>query len=138
MKQIMTRKRTAFIITSGLVGILLLALLLPVLSSQSIKIQQSQICTDAVIVENVQYQEIQSPNAPVGTTDIYTFTADSPLPHDAHLAFYSVHQLAEVSIDGKVVYRSHRYTNSSVDMKWSFMLAPPCPYTKTVCTRTFL
>lgn len=103
MKHVLRRK--AFLVTSGLVILLLLTLLLPVLSSQSIKVQQSQICTDAVLIENARYQELSAPNAPVGTIDVYTFTADSPLPHDAHLAFYSVHQLAEVAIDGKVVYR---------------------------------
>lgn len=114
MKHVLKRK--AFLVTSGLILLLLLTLLLPVLSSQSIKVQQSQICTDAVLIENARYQELSAPDAPVGTIDIYTFTADSPLPHDAHLAFYSVHQLAEVAIDGKVVYR-HVSQNNQTTIK---------------------
>lgn len=55
-------------------------------------------------VTDILLKEIKDPTAPKGVRKQYSFTLDNINVGDASLIFYTVHQLAEVQIDGETVY----------------------------------
>lgn len=114
MKQFLSRQNKPLLILALLIAVMLLALFIPLISSQNVLIQQNRICSTAFSVEDILFEEVETPNTPIGVKEIYTFTLDDKLADDAHLGFYTVHQYAEVYIDNAIVYRQVPQAGQSV------------------------
>lgn len=56
------------------------------------------------ILTDAKVKEIKDSSAPVGVRRQYSFTVEDADAGDASLIFYTVHQLVEVQLDGKIVY----------------------------------
>lgn len=88
--------------------VLLLSLLAYLLLVPNVEITQTRESCDLTPVENVSRREIYNPMAPLGVVTEYRFTLTDNLFTDPHLVFYTVHQYAEVYIDGQKVYSLNR------------------------------
>lgn len=62
--------------------------------------------TDAgfVMIEDDSCREIEDADAPIGVKKEYTFTLGEEIDSGTHLAFYIVHQYADVWLDGQHIY----------------------------------
>ena len=65
-------------------------------------VRDSRFCH---VVDDYSVEEIEDPTAPIGIRKEYCWTLDGITTNDTTLAFYLVHQFAEVYIDGELVYR---------------------------------
>ena len=69
-------------------------------------------------------REIEKADTPLGVTEVYTFTISDTLTMDTHLAFYTVHQYADVYLDGQPIYSlgpSPEQTVKTIGSNWSFL-----------------
>ena len=55
-------------------------------------------------IKNATCEELSSPGTPLGVVTEYRFRLSETFTRDEHLAFYAVHQYAEVYIDEELVY----------------------------------
>lgn len=85
-------------------GFLLAALLISVGVAANFAVQQTRTDSGVVTVEDYVCREIETADAPIGIIKEYTFSLSQSCAADTHLAFYTVHQYAEVYIGGELVY----------------------------------
>lgn len=90
---------------SCVVGILVLLVLVQLVVSSNIEQYSARAEWKAVPLQAMQYTEQIDRTAPVGVTETYHFEVPASLEHDTHLAFYTVHQYAQVTLDGEVIYK---------------------------------
>ena len=67
-------------------------------------IQKTRNCGTIEVVDHVAVEEISDETAPIGKKQIYTFSIEHLGRSDNSLAFYLVHQFADVYLDGELVY----------------------------------
>ncbi|MGN0631481.1 MAG: histidine kinase [Ruminococcus sp.] len=70
----------------------------------NIEVYQSRSDSTFTQVQNYTCKEVQRDDAPIGTVKEYTFFLDKEFDNDTYLAFYTVHQYAEVYLDGELIY----------------------------------
>ena len=85
-------------------GVMLFALLAFLFVNVNFEIWQSRTDDSLVVVEEDSCREVENADAPIGVIREYTFTINEGLKMDTYLSFYTVHQYAEVYIDGQLVY----------------------------------
>lgn len=87
-----------------LAGFVLLALLVLLGTMKNAKVTKSRTDGGYYKVEDYTCKEVEDVKAPIGIRKEYTFTLDSAMEKDTHLAFYTVHQYVTVFLDGENVY----------------------------------
>lgn len=85
-------------------GLLMTALLVSLGVLDNIRVEKSRQDNGFTIVENSSPREVECADAPIGVLQEYTFTVSESLADDTYLAFYTVHQYADVRLDGELVY----------------------------------
>ena len=94
----------ASVFLSAIAGIFLLAFLMHICADVNIEVFQSRNNNTFTHISNFTCEEIQSDDAPIGIKKVYTFYLDNSLENDTNLAFYTVHQYADVFIGDELVY----------------------------------
>ncbi|MGN0983096.1 MAG: sensor histidine kinase [Candidatus Limivicinus sp.] len=92
------------VILSVIAGGLLLALLAALGVTANFQVWQSREAGGLSTVRDYSCREIENADAPIGIVKEYTFRLDEGLEKDTYLAFYTVHQYAEIHIEGQLVY----------------------------------
>ncbi|MDD6845195.1 MAG: histidine kinase [Clostridia bacterium] len=102
------KKKVSLEKTSVVVGaiavVLVIGLLTYICVTGNISKQQTRMAEKVYTVMGVACREIENPDAPIGIIKEYTYTIDTELEKDTTLAFYTVHQMVDVYIDGEKVY----------------------------------
>lgn len=84
---------------------LFLALFIYVGCKEQTEIYQARTdCTQREI-NNYDYMEKHNPDAPLKITKEYRWTLEEMEPGDVCLAFYTVHQYVDVTLDGELIYQ---------------------------------
>lgn len=90
----------------------------------NVNVEHKHPLPDYLAVPDVSYASIADSSAPVGIRNEYTFTLPEN-QRDSCLSFYTVHQLAQVYLDGELVYSlSHPETNhfsDTVGSNWNLV-----------------
>lgn len=102
-KQTISLSRLSVILPAA-AGVMLFALLVFLGVTANLEIQQSRTGDGLAAVGEASCCEVENEDAPIGVIKEYTFTIDEGLERDTYLSFYTVHQYAEVYIDGQLVY----------------------------------
>ena len=102
------------VILSVLAGVMLLALLAFLFVTENYVVQQSRTDRGFITVSDYECRELERADTPIGILKEYTFTLGKELEKDTFLAFYTVHQYAEVYLDGQRVYSMKPPVNSLV------------------------
>lgn len=102
------------VILTVIAGAMLLALLVFLYVTVNFEVQQSRTDRGFATVSDDACRELERADAPVGIVKEYTFTLSKELEKDTFLAFYTVHQYAEIYIDGQLVYSMKPSGNSLV------------------------
>ena len=90
------------VILTVIAGAMLLALLVFLYVTVNFEVQQSRTDRGFATVSDDACRELERADAPVGIVNEYTFTLSKELEKDTFLAFYTVHQYAEIYIDGQL------------------------------------
>ena len=93
---------------------MLLALLAFLFVTENYVVQQSRTDRGFITVSDYECRELERADTPIGIVKEYTFTLGKELEKDTFLAFYTVHQYAEVYLDGQRVYSMKPPVNSLV------------------------
>ena len=112
------------VILSAVAGVLLFALLVFLCVSVNFEVQQSRTDDGFSVVSDFVCREAEYADAPIGVIREYTFTINEGLEKDTYLAFYTVHQYAEIYIDGQPVYSmkpSGKLRIRTVGSNWSMI-----------------
>lgn len=96
-------KKISFVIC-GLTGFAMFLLLLYLGVVDNIEVYQERKNVESRQIEDYSCWEIKDVKTPLGVKKRYSWMVEDTPKGDTCLAFYVVHQYAEVSIDGKVVY----------------------------------
>ena len=115
------------VILPGVAGVMLFVLLVFLGVTANFEIQQSRTGDGLAAVGEVSCREVENAEAPIGVIKEYTFTIDEGLERDTYLSFYTVHQYAEVYIDGQLVYSmkpSGKLFTKTIGSNWS--MVPLC------------
>ncbi|MDY2593438.1 MAG: hypothetical protein SOW34_00715, partial [Oliverpabstia sp.] len=115
------------VILPAVAGVMLFVLLVFLGVTANFEIQQSRTGDGLAAVGEVSCREIENAEAPIGVIKEYTFTIDEGLERDTYLSFYTVHQYAEVYIDGQLVYSmkpSGKLFTKTIGSNWS--MVPLC------------
>lgn len=99
-----TRLSKLSAILPAVAGVMLLVLLVFLCVTANFEVQQSRTGEGFSSVSDYVCREIENADAPIGIVKEYTFTIDEGLEKDTYLAFYTVHQYAEIYIDGQLLY----------------------------------
>lgn len=102
------------VILSVIAGVMLLALLAFLFVTENYVVQQSRTDRGFITVSDYECRELERADTPIGIVKEYTFTLGKELEKDTFLAFYTVHQYAEVYLDGQRVYSMKPPVNSLV------------------------
>ena len=70
----------------------------------NIEVWQSRQDMGVTRVTDVSFRESAYTGTPLGIRQEYRFTLDETVGRDVHLAFYTVHQYADVYLDGELIY----------------------------------
>lgn len=92
------------VILPAVASVMLFVLLVFLGVTANFEIYQSRMGNGLMAVGEVSSREVENVDAPIGVIKEYTFTIDEGLERDTYLSFYTVHQYAEVYIDGQLVY----------------------------------
>ena len=98
-KQTISLSRLSVILPAA-ASVMLFVLLVFLGVTANFEIQQSRTGDSLVVVGENSCREVENADAPIGVIKEYTFTIDEGLERDTYLSFYTVHQYAEVYIDG--------------------------------------
>lgn len=96
--------RLARSLLSVAVGLLLAGFLAALYVTDGIQVQQCRSNTGLTRIEEDTCRIIRRADAPIGIVKEYTFTISETISDDLYLAFYTVHQYADVWLDGQQVY----------------------------------
>lgn len=97
------RQRKLSVMIPALAGIMLVVLLAVLWCSDNLLIQNSREESGFFEVQDISCREVAAPETPIGVIREYSFQL-TQLHRDTTLAFYTVHQYAQVYIDGEMVY----------------------------------
>ena len=118
------KKKSCSVILPVVASVMLFALLAFLSVNTNFEIQQSRMGDGLVVVEEVSCREVENADAPIGVIREYTFTINEGLEMDTYLSFYTVHQYAEVYIDGQLVYSmkpSGKLFTKTIGSNWSMI-----------------
>ena len=118
------KKKSCSVILPVVASVMLFALLAFLPVNVNFEIQQSRMGDGLVVVEEVSCREVENADAPIGVIKEYTFTIHEGLKMDTYLSFYTVHQYAEVYIDGQLVYSikpSGKLFTKTIGSNWSMI-----------------
>lgn len=96
--------RKASVFLSAIAGIFLIAFLIHIYADVNVEVYQSRNNNTFTNVSDYTCEEIQCDDAPIGIKKVYTFSLDNALENDTNLAFYTVHQYAEVFMEDELIY----------------------------------
>ena len=112
------------VILSAAAGMLLLGFLVFLCVSVNLEVKQNRTDDGFTVVRDSVCREVENADAPIGVIREYTFTINEGLEKDTYLAFYTVHQYAEIYIDGQLVYSmrpSGKLRIRTVGSNWSML-----------------
>lgn len=115
------------VILPSVAGVMLFVLLVFLGVTANFEIYQSRTGDGLMVVGGNSCREVENANAPIGVIKEYTFTIDKGLERDTYLSFYTVHQYAEVYIEGQLVYSmkpSGKLFTRTIGSNWS--MVPLC------------
>ena len=107
-------------------GVMLFVMLVFLGVTDNFEILQSRTddTAEQVVVREDSCREIADAEASIGVIREYRFTLDEGLERDTYLSFYTVHQYAEVYIDGQLVYSmkpSGKLFTGTIGSNWSMI-----------------
>ena len=88
----------------GVLACMAVALLLAVARTENVQVFAARDEQEQAVVEQVSFLETEDASAPAGVRQTYSWTLPEHVEEDYCLAFYTVHQYAEVYIDGQLMY----------------------------------
>lgn len=103
-KHITTKLSKISIVLPVISGIFIIAFLAYIGGAQNISEHINRDVADVAVVEDYNYLEVESEDAPIGIIKEYTFNVSETMGKDTYLAFYTVHQYAEVYVDNQLIY----------------------------------
>ena len=118
------KKKSCSVILPVVAGVMLFALLAFLFVNTNFEAQQSRTDDGLAVVGEVSCREVEKADAPIGVIKEYTFTIHEDLKMDTCLSFYTVHQYAEVYIDGQLVYSikpSGKLFTKTIGSNWSMI-----------------
>lgn len=105
--------------------LLIIAFIIYMGFAENISVYQSRTIDKCEVLENYTETKVDDSSAPAGIRKVYNFKLSDITPTKDYLAFYIVHQYAEVYIDGELVYRISVNDNnriaSSPSSNWIFI-----------------
>lgn len=88
----------------GVLACMAVALLLTVACTENVQVFTARDEQEQAVVEQVSFLETEDASTPAGVRQTYSWTLPEHVEEDYCLAFYTVHQYAEVYIDGQLMY----------------------------------
>lgn len=105
-------------------GLSLLALLIWVAVKPNYVMLRIRPDDPITVVEKPVRREVEKAETPIGVVEEYAFTITEGLAMDTFLGFYTVHQYADVYLDGQLVYSlgpSAEQQVKTIGSNWSFL-----------------
>ena len=99
-----TLLRRSALLLSAVVGLVMAGLLAYLYLTPNVQVWQSRQDVGVTRVMDGSFRETECDGTPLGVLQEYRFTLDDTVGRDVHLAFYIVHQYADVYLDGQLVY----------------------------------
>lgn len=96
-------RRVSLLLTLA-AGVVMAGLLAYLFLTPNIEVWQSRQDVGVTRVADVSFRETACAGTPLGVRQEYRFTLDETVGRDVHLAFYTVHQYADVYLDGELIY----------------------------------
>lgn len=115
------------IYVSSIFGVMLAIMLMVLAVTDGVQVQQSRDGEGFIRIEEADCQTIERKreDVPIGVIKEYTFSISDTLATDSYLAFYMVHQCAEVWLDGQQVYSikpsGERRITKTVGSNWAML-----------------